>query len=82
LSAFDRIFASDLIARAKPQRNAFSYVADALKLRMSECLLVDDTPLNVDKAKAAGWRGLLFTDAVSFQHKLLTELTASDGAKA
>jgi FMN phosphatase YigB (HAD superfamily) len=49
---------------------------------MSECLLVDDSPLNVDKAKAAGWHGLLFTDAVSFQHKLLTELTASDGAKA
>ncbi len=82
LSVFDRIFASHLVARAKPRRSAFSYVAHALKLRMSECLLVDDTPLNVDKAKAAGWRGFLFTDAVSFQHRLSTELTASDGAKA
>ena len=28
---------------AKPQKEAFSFVANALKLQMSECLLVDDT---------------------------------------
>jgi HAD superfamily hydrolase (TIGR01509 family) len=73
LCGFDRIFASHLIAHAKPEANAFSFVADALNLRLSECLLIDDTPLNVDRAWSAGWRGLLFRDAASLQHQLITE---------
>ena len=60
LANIDHIFASHLIARAKPRRDAFSFVADALKLRMSDCLLVDDTPLNVERARAFGWHGVLF----------------------
>jgi HAD superfamily hydrolase (TIGR01509 family) len=72
LAGIDRIFASHLIARAKPRRNAFSFVADALKLRMSECLLVDDTPLNVERARAAGWRGVLFTDGARLWKELVT----------
>ncbi len=71
LSDFDHVFASHLIARAKPRRNAFSFVANALHIRMSECLLVDDTPLNVDSARAVGWSAILFTDA----ENLLCELT-------
>lgn len=70
LAGIDHIFASHLIARAKPRRAAFSFVADALKLRMSECLLVDDTPLNVAQAKAFGWRGVVFTDGDRLQHDL------------
>ena len=62
LFGFDRIFASHLIAHAKPQESAFSFVANALEIRMSECLLIDDTPLNVNKAVSAGWRGLLFSE--------------------
>jgi len=41
---------------------------------MSECLLVDDTPLNVEGAKAAGWQALLFSNAAELQrnvHSLL-----------
>lgn len=72
LAGIDRIFASHLIARAKPRRNAFSFVADALKLRMSECLLVDDTSLNVERAQAAGWRGVLFTDGARLRNELAT----------
>lgn len=63
LNLFDHVFASHLIGCAKPEEKAFSFVANALKIRMSECLLVDDTLLNVDRAKAAGWRGILFTNA-------------------
>jgi putative hydrolase of the HAD superfamily len=62
LTLFDHVFASHLIKSAKPEEASYSFVADALNLRMSECLLVDDTPLNVDKAKAAGWSGFLFKD--------------------
>jgi len=70
LSAFEHIFASHLIGHAKPGETAFSFVARALKLQMSECLLVDDTPLNVERAQASGWQGLLFTDAARLQNDL------------
>lgn len=51
LGIFDHVFASHLIECAKPEKTAFSFVANALKIRMSECLLIDDTPLNVN----SGW---------------------------
>jgi HAD superfamily hydrolase (TIGR01509 family) len=70
LGEIEHVFASHLIARAKPLKNAFSFVANALRIRMSECLLVDDTLLNVDRAKAAGWRGLFFTNAASLEREL------------
>jgi FMN phosphatase YigB (HAD superfamily) len=72
LSAFEHIFASHLIAHAKPRETAFSFVARALKLQMSECLLVDDTPLNVERAQVAGWHSLLFTNAACLQNDLST----------
>ena len=37
---------------------------------MAECLLVDDTLLNVEGAKAVGWRGILFSDAPQLQRDL------------
>jgi FMN phosphatase YigB (HAD superfamily) len=77
LGDFDHIFASHLMACAKPEANAFSFVAIALKIRMSECLLVDDTPLNVNRARAVGWRALLFSDAAQLQHELTTKATGS-----
>jgi FMN phosphatase YigB (HAD superfamily) len=40
---------------------------------MSECLLIDDTPLNVKRAVSAGWRGLLFSDAATLERELTTE---------
>src|SRR5258707_495873 len=59
---FDHIFVSHLIKCAKPTKESFLFVANALNIAMSECLLVDDSSLNVDCAKAAGWRALLFRD--------------------
>jgi FMN phosphatase YigB (HAD superfamily) len=67
LKNFDHVFASHLIECAKPEEASFSFVANALNLRMSECLLIDDTQLNVDKAKMAGWTGLLFKDTEDLQ---------------
>jgi FMN phosphatase YigB (HAD superfamily) len=64
---FDHLFASYVIKCAKPQETSFSFVTNALKLRPAECLLVDDNFLNVNGAKAAGWRAVLFSDAAQFQ---------------
>jgi FMN phosphatase YigB (HAD superfamily) len=82
LGAFDHIFASHLIAGAKPREAAFSFVAAALKLQMSECLLVDDTLLNVERARAVGWRSCLFTDAASLQNRLAMNAAGLYRAKA
>jgi epoxide hydrolase-like predicted phosphatase len=70
LGLFDHVFASHLIKCAKPEERSFSFVANALKIRMSECLLIDDTPLNVTRAKAVGWRALLFSDTAQLQRDL------------
>ena len=70
LGIFDHVFASHLIECAKPEKTSFSFVANALKIRMSECLLIDDTPLNVNRARAAGWRALLFSDADQLQRNI------------
>ena len=67
---FDHVFASYLIKCAKPEESAFLFVAAALNLLMSQCLLVDDTALNVDRARAAGWQALLFSDAAQLQRDL------------
>jgi len=70
LGIFDHVFASHLIGCAKPEEASFSFVANALKVRMSECLLIDDTPLNVNRAKAAGWSALLFNNAAQMQRDI------------
>jgi epoxide hydrolase-like predicted phosphatase len=76
LGLFDHIFASHLIGCAKPQKEAFSFVANALKLQMSECLLVDDTLLNVERAKTVGWRAILFTSTAQLQRDVSDLLQA------
>ena len=70
LGDFDHVFASHLSGYAKPEESVFSFVANALKIRMSECLLIDDTPLNVNRSKAVGWHALLFSDAAKLQRQL------------
>jgi putative hydrolase of the HAD superfamily len=70
LGVFDHVFASHLIGCAKPEEASFSFVANELKIRMSECLLIDDTPLNVNRARAAGWSALLFNDAAQMQRDI------------
>lgn len=70
LGIFDHVFASHLIGCAKPEETSFSFVANALKIQMSECLLIDDTPLNVNSARGAGWSALLFNDAAQMQRDI------------
>ena len=77
---FDRLFASYLIECAKPEQASFSFVSNALKLCGAECLLIDDSLLNVYGAEAAGWRAMLFTDAAQLQHDVITLLQRANHA--
>ena len=78
LGLFDHIFASHLIGCAKPEKEAFSFVANALKVQMWECLLVDDTPLNIKSAKALGWGGILFTSTAQLRRDISDLLQAPE----
>ncbi|HVF73295.1 MAG TPA: HAD-IA family hydrolase [Chthoniobacterales bacterium] len=78
LGIFHHVFASHLMECAKPEEASFSFVATALNLRMSECLLVDDTRLNVRRAKQVGWRALLFRDAARLDRDIVRLLPAEN----
>jgi glucose-1-phosphatase len=51
---FDRHFPSHLTGRLKPDREVFTHVAETLGCEPSAILFLDDQPLNVDAARAAG----------------------------
>lgn len=67
LSLFDHVFCFPLDGMRQTGRDILLFVANALNLRMSECLLVDDTPPKVDSARTVGWRALLFNDVAQLQ---------------
>jgi glucose-1-phosphatase len=52
--AFDACFASFELGCVKPERQAFEMVVARLGLRPSAVLFLDDTPVNVEGARAAG----------------------------
>ena len=51
---FDRHFPSHLIGKLKPDREVFAHVAETLDCEPSAILFLDDQPLNVEAARAAG----------------------------
>ena len=53
---FDRHFPSHLIGKLKPDREVFAHVAQTLGCEPSAILFLDDQPLNVQGARAAGLR--------------------------
>ena len=51
---FDHHFPSHLVGKLKPDREVFLHVAETLGCEPSAILFLDDQPLNVDAARAAG----------------------------
>ncbi|MGC8826054.1 MAG: HAD family hydrolase [Anaerolineae bacterium] len=60
---FDVIGISAEIGRRKPDAGAFQWIAEQLGVPIGRILFVDDKPRNVEAARAAGMRALLFTTA-------------------
>lgn len=56
---------------AKPEKAIFDLFCKKFGVRADECLFTDDTPRNVEGARAAGWQGELFTDAESLRRSLI-----------
>ena len=55
---FDRHFPSHLTGKLKPDREVFAHVAETLASEPSAILFLDDQPLNVEAARAAGLRAV------------------------
>jgi len=51
---FDTILTGDEIKRAKPDPEAYLAAARRLKLEPDECIVVENAPLGIESAKAAG----------------------------
>ncbi|TIO07187.1 MAG: HAD family phosphatase [Mesorhizobium sp.] len=51
------------VGMIKPDRGIYDYHVAAFGLEPAATLFIDDSPKNVDGAKAAGWQAVLFIDA-------------------
>src|SRR5690606_28855842 len=57
------ITVSGEVGLIKPERAIFDHHARAFDLEPAATIFIDDSQKNVDGAKAAGWRAVLFTEA-------------------
>jgi FMN phosphatase YigB (HAD superfamily) len=57
---FDTVVLSSEVDMAKPEFGIFKLTADRLEVKLSECVMIDDTYLNIDAAKSAGMQGVWF----------------------
>jgi HAD superfamily hydrolase (TIGR01509 family) len=55
-----RIFSADDVRHAKPAPDLFLLAAESMAARPGECVVVDDSPLGMRAARAAGMRALGF----------------------
>ncbi|MFJ5515428.1 HAD family hydrolase [Streptomyces griseoluteus] len=79
----DRIFSSQDVGRGKPAPDLFLYAAERMGVAPERCLVVEDSPLGVQAARAAGMDVYGFT-AMTPPEKLVnaTQLFASMGELA
>jgi putative hydrolase of the HAD superfamily len=62
LSNFDHFIFSYQIGAMKPDPEFFAACVEAVGVPASSCVFIDDAPVNVAGAQAAGIQGVLFTD--------------------
>lgn len=63
LAHFDRLVLSHEVGQAKPSAGFFEACASAAGVPPGDCIFIDDLEENVDGARRAGMRGLVFRDA-------------------
>lgn len=64
---FDHVFNSYDLGKGKRDPTLFYDIAARLALAPGEILFVDDLRSNVDRARAAGWQAIHYTDRSSFE---------------
>lgn len=61
---FDTIVTGDLVKRGKPHPEPFIKAAKDLNLKPSQCLVIENAPLGIKSAKAAGMHCLAITTSL------------------
>ncbi len=64
---FARVFTASLVERGKPAPDLFLYAANAMGVRPSDCLVVEDSRPGIVAARAAGMEVCLFTGGSHMQ---------------
>lgn len=58
---FDEVVLSSSVGMIKPAKEIYELMATRLELAPEECVFIDDIPSNVDGAKLAGMKSVLYT---------------------
>ncbi|MBQ8149894.1 MAG: HAD family phosphatase [Clostridia bacterium] len=66
---FDGEFVSADHMLVKPQQSIYRRFCEVFGLEASECLFIDDFPLNIEGAVTAGWQGIVFHDEADLRRK-------------
>lgn len=78
---FDVVIASGQIGYAKPEAQAYEIAAGALRVRLDECVMIDDREEYCAGARGVGMQTILYADLAQAKQELQQILTqSSDGA--
>ena len=70
LRCFESGVVSAWVQQIKPEPGIFDTAARLFGARPEQLLFIDDVPVNVQAARAAGWQALHFTDAAAVEAQL------------
>ena len=73
LAPFDRLVFSHEVGHMKPAREFYLACAEAAGADPAECVFIDDLPENVQGAKDAGLRAILFTGVDALRRDLIRQ---------
>jgi len=71
LSWFEGIVISGEVGVNKPDPRIFAYLVERFGIEPAATLFIDDSPANIDAARALGFRAIQFTDAAELRRELV-----------
>lgn len=71
LSWFEGIVISGEVGVNKPDPRIFAHLVGRFGIEPAESLFIDDSPANIDAARALGFRAIQFTDAAELRRELV-----------
>ncbi len=71
LAWFEGIVISGEVGVNKPDPRIFEYLVERFAIEPAAALFIDDSPANIDAARAFGFRTIQFTDATALRRELV-----------
>jgi 2-haloacid dehalogenase len=71
LAWFEGIVISGDVGVNKPDRLIFDHLAEQFGIEPTAALFIDDSPANIEAAKALGYSAIRFTDATALRRELV-----------